>query len=354
MSSSPPRAWLPTAILDALRGFLIGLAELIPGVSGGTIALITGVYERLIASASHVIGALRALIRPPTSEDAAQRQGRLPAARAELAQVQWSLVLPLVGGMVIAVFTVAGVAERLVTSYPEQARGLFFGLVAASLLVPLRLLPPRRLRGFAGIARDGIMVLGAAALAAWLVGLAAQTTSAEPPTALVFFAAAIAICALVVPGVSGSFFLLAIGIYSATLTAVSERDLAYIGTFAAGALLGLVSVVQLLRYLLERHRRVTLLVMTGLMAGSLRALWPWQMSETEDKGTGTLLAPQEPLAEPILFALLGAALVLAMIVLDARHGIRETGTSATADTSTSTSNPSARTTRGHAPESETH
>lgn len=347
VSSSPPRAWLPTAILDALRGFLIGLAELIPGVSGGTIALITGVYERLIASASHVIEALRALIRPPArSEDAAQRQGRLPTARAELAQVQWSLVLPLVGGMAIAVFTVAGVAERLVTSYPEQARGLFFGLVAASLIVPVRLLPPRRLRGLAGIARDGVMVLGAAALAAWLVGLAAQTTSAEPPTALVFFAAAIAICALVVPGVSGSFFLLAIGIYSATLTAVSERDLAYIGTFAAGALLGLVSVVQLLRYLLERHRRVTLLVMTGLMAGSLRALWPWQMSETEDKGTGTLLAPQEPLAEPILFALLGAALVLAMIVLDARRGIREAVTS--------TSNPSARTTRGHAPETETH
>lgn len=382
MSSSPNRAWLLATSLHAVRGFLIGLAELVPGISGGTVALITGVYEQLLSSASHVIGAARALIRPPdgapigppasgaepaipalqgdvepvmTQAEHASRgtssTRRLPAVRAELAQVQWSLVVPLVFGMVITVFAAAGTAERLVTSYPEQARGLFFGLVAASLIVPMRLAAERRLHGAAWVLRDVVLVLGAAALTAWLVGFAGGNASADPPYLLVFFAAAVAICALVVPGLSGSLFLLAVGIYSATLTAVSERDLAYIGVFAAGALLGLVSVVQVLRYLLEHHRRVTLLVMTGLMAGSLRALWPWQISRSGGKGTGNLQAPHEPVAEPILLAVLGAAVVLTLIAVEARRERRDarealTSSPAPRDTTSGAAGPSESRTSG--------
>ena len=121
------RALLP---LDLLRGFLIGMAELVPGVSGGTVALVTGVYDELIDSASHVIGAARQGI-----------SGRTAALRTELARTDWWLVLPVLVGMGAAVLTVAGVMESFVSDHPEHARGLFFGLVLVSILVPIRMLP---------------------------------------------------------------------------------------------------------------------------------------------------------------------------------------------------------------------
>ncbi len=107
-----------------------------------------------------------------------------------------------------------------------------------------------------------------------------------------------AVCALVVPGVSGSFLLLAVGLYSTTLGAVDARDLTYLVAFALGAVVGLGTFVRLLRWLLERHRRTTLLVMAGLMTGSLRALWPWQSGQGAATGTGSVVAPYDPVAGP--------------------------------------------------------
>ena len=137
---------------------------------------------------------------------------------------------------------------------------------------------------------------------------------------MVFFVAAVAICALVVPGVSGSFLLLAVGLYTATLTAVDERNLVYIGIFALGATFGLASFVPLLARLLRNHRRMTLVVMTGLMIGSLRALWPWQSAsgDPDHSGPGALVAPTAPIAGPILLAVLGAVIVLALVWVQAR------------------------------------
>ena len=123
----------------------------------------------------------------------------------------------------------------------------------------------------------------------------------------------IAVCALVLPGVSGSFLLLAMGLYAPTLAAVNDRDLVYLGVFALGAVLGLGSFVPLLQWLLERRRRVTLAVMTGLMLGSLRALWPWQ---TEDGGVLAPVAEQLPLVIALVIA--GAALVVALLVAESR------------------------------------
>lgn len=303
--------------LDLARGFLIGTAELVPGVSGGTVALVTGVYEELIASASHVVAAGRRLVTGPD---------RWPSARAELRRTDWLLVAPVVAGMATAVLTIAGLMEGFVADHPELARGLFFGLVLVSLVVPLRMLPGG-LSG-AGVHRRSpaveiAAVLVSAALAFLLVGLAAGSGSAEPALPVVFMAAAVAICALVVPGVSGSFFLLAVGLYSTTLTAVESRDLVYIGVFALGAAVGLASFVQLLRWLLEHRRRITLLVMTGLMLGSLRALWPWQShpgagSSDEAHGPGALVAPYDPVLGPVLMALLGAVVVAVLVVVETR------------------------------------
>lgn len=296
--------------IDLLRGFLIGMAELVPGVSGGTVALVTGVYDELIDSASHAISSVKRLVLGPD---------RLAGFSQEIRRTDWWLVGPVLVGMAAAVLTVAGVMEAFVTGHPEQARGLFFGMVLVSLAVPLLMLPAR-VKG-SGVL-DVVIVAVAAVVAFVLTGLAGGGATSEPAAIVVFLAAAVAICALVIPGVSGSFFLLAVGLYTTTLDAVHERDLGYIAVFGAGAIVGLASFVQLLKYLLHNHRRITLLVMTGLMLGSLRALWPWQSaaeSAAEDAhGPGALIAPYAPVAGPILLMLVGAAIVAVLVWVEFR------------------------------------
>lgn len=297
-------------VANAVRGFLIGMAELVPGVSGGTVALVTGVYDALIDSATHVLGAVRSAV-----VDHDRR-----AAAAELRRTNWFLIGPVLAGMVTAILTMAGLMSSFVVDRPEHARGLFLGLVAASVVVPLTMLPPRLGYSARQRLRDLAAFTGAAVVAFWLTGLSGGVTSAAPSGPVVFLAAAVAICALVVPGVSGSFFLLAVGLYQPTLTAVHERDLGYMAVFTAGAAVGLASFVKVLHYLLRHRRRVTLLVMAGLMVGSLRALWPWQGDGTvvdgEMKGAGELLAPYEPWLGPTLLVLLGAAVVAVLIAIE--------------------------------------
>ena len=286
--------------LDLLRGFLIGSAELVPGVSGGTIALVTGVYDQLIDSAAHVVKAAKTVITGPD---------RWKGAVAELRRTDWFLVIPVLLGMATAVFSIAGVMEAFVTANPELARGLFFGLVAASIAVPLRMLPARTGQP---VLLGAVVFFAAAALAFWMTSLAGGSDVSNPPLIAVFFVASIAICALVVPGVSGSFFLLAVGLYATTLRAVNDRDLVYIGVFGLGALLGLAVFVNILRYLLHNYRWWTLVAMAGLMLGSLRALWPWQSAGD----AGGLLAPFDPVWLPILLAVIGAAIVVVLIIIE--------------------------------------
>lgn len=302
--------------LDIGRGFLIGTAELVPGVSGGTVALVTGVYEQLIDAAAHGLSQVRRLVVGPD---------RLGRAGSEARGADWLLLLPVLGGMALALLTVAGTMEGFVSGSPELARGLFLGLVVVSIVVPVRMLPPGR----RPVRLDVALVTVTAVAAFLLVGLAGGPAARDVPLLLVSAAAAVAICALVVPGVSGSFFLLAVGLYSVTLDAVDGRDLAYIGAFAAGAVAGLASFVPVLRHLLEHRRRTTLLVMIGLMLGSLRALWPWQAGPTgaaaeQAQGPGALLAPYDPVLGPILLALLGAAVVLALVAVESRHSPQRT------------------------------
>jgi putative membrane protein len=129
---------------------------------------------------------------------------------------------------------------------------------------------------------------------------------------MIVASAALAVCALALPGVSGSFLLLSIGMYEPTIAAVNNRDLAYLAAFALGAGLGLASFVLMLQWLLSHRPRVTLVVLTGLMAGSLRALWPWQ---DDDR---TLLAPEDDVLAVIGLALAGAAVILVLVWVERR------------------------------------
>jgi putative membrane protein len=250
-------------LLDFFRGVLIGTAEVIPGVSGGTIALLVGVYNTLIGSASLVVRGLLGTFSSSRRERW-HDVGRLP----------WGRLVAILVGMGSAVIVAARVLEPLIEAYPEHTRGLFAGLILASLVVPLSMAG-----GISGW-RDAA-VAGLAAIATFfLTGLPAQSVS-NPSLWIVLLAAALAICALVLPGVSGSFLLLSIGLYEPTIAAVNDRDISYLGVFALGAVMGLGSFVVVLQWLLTHRSRITLLVMTGLMAGSLRALWPWQGEQRE-------------------------------------------------------------------------
>lgn len=294
MQLNPARTFL-----DLLRGALIGVVEIIPGVSGGTVALIIGVYETLIESVGEFVHGAVALVAGPL-----RRRGTAKA-REHFSRVRWDMVIPLGIGMVAALVASARIVAPLVEQHPQMARALFAGLILVSLRVPYRMVGGRW-RG-----SEWILATAGALLAFWLTGLPVPTgEGGEPALWLVALAAAVAVCALVMPGLSGSFLLLLFGLYVPSLEALNRLDFVYIGTFILGAVLGLGLFVQVLRWMLARHRRVTLSLMTGLMAGSLRALWPWQGPDRE------LLAPSGQVGMTLGWFLLGVALVLLMLVVE--------------------------------------
>lgn len=295
-----PRPTVGGIIYNAVRGGLIGLAELVPGVSGGTIALITGVYERVLDSGNHLISAVKALVVGPD-----RRKGFV----AQCKRVDWWLLIPMLIGMAAMVLSLAGVMAAFVTNTPTLSRGLFMGMVAASVVVPLLMIDRRAVR------RERLWVyalvfVGIAVAAFLLTSSGAGAEVQQPPLWMVFCAAAVAVCALALPGVSGSFFLLVLGLYAPTLHAIHTRDLGYIAVFGIGALTGLALFIRALHWLLEHHHTATMVAMSGLLLGSLRALWPWQGSD------GALLAPGTDAAVVGVLALLGVGIVAALVAVD--------------------------------------
>ncbi|MDD7944592.1 DUF368 domain-containing protein [Microbacterium sp. NE2HP2] len=283
-------------LLDAGRGALIGTVEIIPGVSGGTVALIIGVYETLIESAGHLArGVARGVA------DGVRGRG-LTRARAELAAVRWSVVLPVGIGMITAVLVASAVLAPIIEAEPVASRALFAGLILASLVVPIRMVGGRwRMREYA------VALVGA--VAGFALTSLPQVDPLDPPLPVVALAAAFAVCALVLPGVSGSFLLLAVGMYAPTLAAVNERDFLYLGVFILGAMIGLGLFVSVLQWLLVHRRRIMLATMTGLMIGSLRALWPWQEG-------GAIQAPGPDALPALLLVVLGAAAVGGVLLIE--------------------------------------
>jgi len=295
MSVSPtPESKNPVLqlLLNFVRGVLIGIAEIIPGISGGTIALITGVYNRIINSAAEAFKGLGLL--------ATFSKKNFVQAGARFRSMSWSMLIPMLIGMVLALFAAAGIVEPLLEQYPTMTKALFAGLIAASLAVPIKLSG-----GKWGLTEYAVAL--AAATAAFAFTSIPRGADLDPGFFLIAGSAAIAVCALVLPGVSGSYLLLALGMYAPTIAAVNDRDFGYLGTFVLGAIVGLGAFVGLLQWLLEHKARITLVVMSGLMVGSLRALWPWQSE------TGEILVPAaNPLIELALFAI-GAAVVAGLI-----------------------------------------
>lgn len=289
------RGSIRTTALNYLRGLLMGSADIVPGVSGGTVALVVGIYEELISS-----------VRAGTSAAVALLKFDLIAMRHRLRQVHWGLVLPLAAGIGTAIVVGARYIPALMEEYPVQTQALFFGLILGALAVPWRRIY-RRMPAH-------VLVAVVAAVATFvLVGLPPREVP-SPGLMVVFVAAAVAICAMILPGISGSYLLLVMGMYAPTLRALNARDLPYIGVFCLGAAVGLGLFSRLLDYLLARHHDMTMAVLVGMMAGSLRALWPYL-----DADRGLLAPPADAtILVPIGLAFVGFMIVTALLWLGVR------------------------------------
>jgi putative membrane protein len=265
----------------------MGAADVVPGVSGGTIALVMGIYERLVETIHLAATAAGHLLRAD-----------LPGARERLAKVQWGFILPLVAGIAISVLTLAHLIEMLLEEYPEEMAAVFFGLVAASAWLALGYLKRPDVRQIPIMAVSAIVTF-------FVLGLSSGPVD-DPSLLVVFGSGALAICAMILPGISGSFILLMIGMYDYMLDALNSRDLLVAGVFMLGCLIGLALFSSFLDWMLHHFHDIVLAALIGLMIGSLRVLWPWP------EGTESPALDAPPAGEwvvPLLLAVAAAAVV---------------------------------------------
>ncbi|MCE2531776.1 MAG: DUF368 domain-containing protein [Acidimicrobiia bacterium] len=253
---------------DGLRGFCIGTADLVPGVSGSTVALLLGVYERLLRSLRSAAGAVAGLLR-----------GDLRGAAGQLRRIDWRLVIPVAAGVGVALGALAGVIDWLLDNRAEATAGAFAGLVCAAVLAAARQVRAWRVPLAA-------LALATGAAGGWVFGLTAEPI-ADPAGWLWFAAGVLGVCAMILPGISGAFVMLMIGVYAPLIDALSDRDWNVLGLSAGGVLVGMLAFAALLSRLLDRYHDAVMATMVGLMLGSLRVLWPWP------NGVGHLGGPDE-------------------------------------------------------------
>ena len=240
------------ALLTYLKGIAMGAADVVPGVSGGTIAYLTGIYQRLL-DAIHAAGGSMWV--------ALQRDGIAAAWKA----VDGWFLLALLGGIGTSVVSLSKLVLWGLESHPLIVWSFFLGLILASL----RMLA-RDLNG------SWVALIVGTVLGFILSSMPAGRAELSP--VFTFFAGFLAICAMILPGISGSFILVLLGAYEPVLESIHERDLATIAIFGTGAILGLLTFGRLLRWLFQRFERVTVALMTGFIAGSLTKVWPFRGS----------------------------------------------------------------------------
>jgi putative membrane protein len=266
----------------------MGSADLVPGVSGGTIALVIGIYERLVASIREGSLALGSLGR-----------GSVARFRQRLGAVEWGLLIPLLLGILTAVGLLSSVLEAQLKERPTILAAAFFGLVVGSVWIAWRMIDsPSPMRVMVALVVGGVVFVA--------LGLGGDATVTNPSLGWFFGAGALAICAMILPGISGSLILVLVGMYGAVLGSVTDRDFGALGVFVVGAVLGLAVFSQVLHWALANHRDTVLAGLVGLMAGSLRILWPWP----QGVDSALLSAPADDWGWAVLATGIGLAVVL--------------------------------------------
>ena len=271
-------------LMLSVKGMCMGAADVVPGVSGGTIAFITGIYDELINSIKSINAAsLKMFFTGKWGEFWKMINGKF--------------LLFLLAGIGISVFSLAKIITWLLVAYPVLVWSFFFGLVLASTWFVGKDVKERNWK-------TGLGFLLGAALAFYIT----VATPAETPShfLFIFLCGAIAICAMILPGISGSFILVLLGKYFFIMEAVKTLDLKVIAIFGIGACVGITSFSRLLSYALSHMRNITLAVLSGFMLGSLNKVWPWK--ETIE-GIEQNVAPNAFVWQAVCLALLGFVMV---------------------------------------------
>jgi putative membrane protein len=242
--------------LLTLKGMAMGAADVVPGVSGGTIAFISGIYEELISSINNVnLEAIRVL----------KRDG----VKAAWNHVNGTFLLFLLTGIAISILSLSKLVLYLLAEHPILIWSFFFGLVVAS----------------SWLVSKSVSKWNSGTIVSLIIGViiaffisSAQTVAAGASGWYIFLSGAIAICAMILPGISGSFILVLMGSYHIVLNALHDRDFALIGLFASGCLVGILSFARLLKFLFAKFKAITVALLTGFMIGSLYKVWPWKVN----------------------------------------------------------------------------
>ena len=279
-------------ITVGIKGACMGAADVIPGVSGGTIAFIMGIYDEFVGSIAKIdTTAMKMLF-----------SGRI---RDFWKHINGTFLVSLLAGIGVSVITLAGLMQTLLTTCPIQTWAFFFGLIVASSMFILRGISGWRFK-------DGLMLALGLALGVTVCTL--SPTQTPDDLWFIFISGAIAICAMILPGISGSFILLILGKYQYIMTCISNlasgvdfgRNLTIIAVFLSGAVVGILGFSKFLHWLLARWHRQTLIVLAGFIIGSLVKVWPWNNTEAlaqADAAGGMLWG------WALLFAVIGFTLV---------------------------------------------
>jgi len=245
-------------LIISLKGLAMGAADAVPGVSGGTIAFISGIYEELINTISNVNGAL---IKSLFSK------GIKPFWQ----QLNGNFLLALMVGIMVSFVSVMRLAKYLLENHPILIWSFFFGLIVASIFFVGKQIQKWNIPVI-------ISLIIGAFIAYYITTLPASSNNENPW--FLFIAGAIAICAMILPGISGAFILIILGAYKALSDAFHDFDIKKILIFATGALVGLLSFSHLLKWLFKHYHNITLAVLTGFIFGSLNKVWPWKKTLT--------------------------------------------------------------------------
>ena len=246
-------------IIIGFKGMAMGAADVVPGVSGGTIAFISGIYEELLGSISNVNLKLFNTLK---------KEG----LKAAWKQVNGNFLLSLFLGIFISVVTLAKAIKYLLENEPILLWSFFFGLVLASIIYVAKQITKWNF--------ISVLLLLLSSFLAYYVTTLNPLVNENSSLLFLFLAGAIAICAMILPGISGAFILVLLGAYKTILTAVDDKDLKTIATVGLGAIVGLLSFSKILKWLFSNYKKYTLAALTGFIIGSLNKIWPWKETLT--------------------------------------------------------------------------
>lgn len=241
--------------LISLKGIAMGAADVVPGVSGGTIAFISGIYEELLQSISNIkLGLLKTL----------KNEG----FKAAWTELNGNFLLSLFIGIIVSFLSLAKVISWLLETHSILLWSFFFGLVLASIIYVAKQIEKWNV--------ISIFLLIATTAIAYIITTLPPLVSEDSSMPFIFLAGAIAICAMILPGISGSFILVLLGAYKPVLNALTNKDIPVIVVFMLGAITGLLSFSRVLKWLFANYKNFTLAALTGFIIGSLNKIWPWK------------------------------------------------------------------------------